>query len=459
MKANKRGVSLIIVIFAMMLFAVLGWTLAVMQTTDFQANLRNLDSERALGLAEAGAQWGMRALKDSAFFDCSSFNPTGNPAGIRHTLGFGQYRTSCTCTDSPPQCNNSSQLILVSKGYIPSEANFRAERQIRLLVDQGALSRAGTVKNLFDWSQAHANTDIDGDLTAKNFNRNSTSPYNEAADLAVPGDGERIPTDPSEPTIPPIDMSYLETKAQGYGKRVDYSSTVQASNGSGGTTLKVLQNNYFTGKEGEAVRNLTHGTWNYNDWAVIVSVPANKNGKEAELDRDIGVTAWDDDYIRIVKRFSGNLNNDKLWYVKGSDIIIDVSANNCSLQHTSLVAEGSSGLADSGILIYGPKFLTMKSYIDNSANETYPNLSTQNGSIISASVPEGSNESQKCNNRSFDGLIYSQNGDVRMNYINGVAVIGNNVYFDGLVKLYYMPKFVASDAFWAAVSIASWKEQ
>ena len=32
---NKKGVALIIVVFAMMVFAVLGWTLAVMLSTDF----------------------------------------------------------------------------------------------------------------------------------------------------------------------------------------------------------------------------------------------------------------------------------------------------------------------------------------------------------------------------------------------------------------------------------------
>src|SRR3989338_6830734 len=60
-RANS-GVTLIIVVFAMMLLGVLGWTLARMQATDFESNLRTFEPENALNLAEAGAQWGLNRL-------------------------------------------------------------------------------------------------------------------------------------------------------------------------------------------------------------------------------------------------------------------------------------------------------------------------------------------------------------------------------------------------------------
>ena len=41
--SNPKGVSLIIVIFVMMVLAVLGWSLASLQSTDFEVGLRQLE--------------------------------------------------------------------------------------------------------------------------------------------------------------------------------------------------------------------------------------------------------------------------------------------------------------------------------------------------------------------------------------------------------------------------------
>ena len=54
-----KGFALILIIFIMMVFGVLGWTLAVMQAGNFESSLRNLQSRQALYLAEAGAKWGL----------------------------------------------------------------------------------------------------------------------------------------------------------------------------------------------------------------------------------------------------------------------------------------------------------------------------------------------------------------------------------------------------------------
>ena len=87
MRLNKKGISLIIVVFAIMLFSVLGQTLAVLISGDFESNVRILDSERALNMAEAGLDWGLKQL---------TLSPSWRlPAGVLHQLNFGQYNVLC----------------------------------------------------------------------------------------------------------------------------------------------------------------------------------------------------------------------------------------------------------------------------------------------------------------------------------------------------------------------------
>lgn len=366
----RKGVSLIIVIFAMMLLAVLGWTLAVMQATDFEANLRSLDSEQALEAAEAGTQWAMKEL--TQLFDCSSISAQTFP----HVTGQGEY--SATCDDSA-----GDQVVLVTTGYFPSQAGYRSMRQVRVVADQGVFNNSVTGGDRLDWhftkeqpGGAQHEVDIDGDLQAPNFEGPDTdSVTNEAEDLAVPGDGSRTIGSTS---LPAIDMAYFE----------DYARNVKGSV--------------------------------YN---------GNKTFDE-----------------------KGNYNNDGVYYVKGK-ATIDLSKGNIVFNHTSIIAEN-------GVEIKGSKSLSMLAYVDTSAHETFPNLASQNGDIISTDTPDGVGDKQKRDNRKFDGLIFTQFGEVDFNYINGVAVMGATATLRGSVVLKYQPKYVDTQGFVSGnISVVRWQEQ
>src|SRR3990167_3544378 len=142
---DAKGVALIIVIFAMMLFAVLGWTLANLQSGDFEINLRNLDSERALGLAEAGAQWALNQLSQNASWRTSAdtiCNVTVGSDWSAQNLNAstGQYNIYVCCR--PPQATESGDAVIESIGYAPYQSSYRAMRQVKVAVSLGGLTNA-----------------------------------------------------------------------------------------------------------------------------------------------------------------------------------------------------------------------------------------------------------------------------------------------------------------------------
>ena len=135
-----KGVTLIIVVFAMMVLGVLGWTLSNMQATDFQINAGgNLDSERALYLAEAGAQYALTQLSLNGCWrtggDCASVDNdcTDNPDWLSaHTVSPGQYRICCR---QPVLGVEDGDAVIVSRGYVPQAVEpYRAMRQIKIEV-------------------------------------------------------------------------------------------------------------------------------------------------------------------------------------------------------------------------------------------------------------------------------------------------------------------------------------
>jgi hypothetical protein len=448
---GAKGVSLIIVIFAMMLLAVLGWSLAVLQSTDFESSLRQVDSERALYLAESGAQWGLRQLKDD--FSCSTaIWGSSNPRSVLHGLSFGQYRLICTCEEAgnPPGCNTATQITLISTGYIPLESNFRSQRQIELVVDQGAFAAAGSVRNLFDWSGILAGSDIDGDLRAGHFNGDGDGTYDELCEdygeeadcgsQLPPGDGLRTQ---GTTTIPPINMSDFEANASQIWD-LGRESTIEAILPN--NRIRVADN-IFTPPASQwanvtAARNLDIAGWPDTDtWRIITQ---RVNNQIVELESNAGWSVGE--RIRIVKLFSGNNNNQGLWYIKG-DVVIDARTDNARFKKTSLVAEGD-------IAIKGSERLSMDAYVEPSVLRTFPNLATENGNIYSPDSPDAGS-----NGRRFRGLIYTENGDVLFNYINGTAIMGDNVTLEGLVELNYAPKYIDDDGFLGALSVINWREK
>src|SRR3989338_9173644 len=63
---NNKAAALIIVIFAMLVFSILGWALLNLESGDFEINLRILNSEQALNIAEAGLQYSLTQLSSNA---------------------------------------------------------------------------------------------------------------------------------------------------------------------------------------------------------------------------------------------------------------------------------------------------------------------------------------------------------------------------------------------------------
>lgn len=605
---NKKGVSLIIAIFAMMILAGLGWTLAVMQSGDFEASLRQAESERALYLAEAAVQWALRKLDTD--FCCHSGT---------HGLDFGDYSVSSACTDAAKNCDCSTpeytwkctDIIVTSTGYVPAlPPNHRVMRKVEVGVNEGAFSRAGTAGNLFEWYRIHAGSEIIGDLAAGNFDGDGDAIYNEPCqDYGVTADcGQQLPPGSggravSNAQLPLIPMDYYRKWAQSKGNYRNYSATATVSSGSNGKDLMLVGAGIFEpidDDEPEAVRRtdgecsgedwierdncwagirqgsgfqssswvkvylkpggevggelVTNGTftgsaagwtlgsgWTYGANAVSYS---SSNGA-APLSQNLGITAgktykltysitdcsncdvnnsltpslggqtgtsryavgayteiftvtstadlaftpkntvrctiddvsvkeifdmssWIGATVRRVKRFAGVHNNEALWYIEGSDILIDARAasqgtedevndniidKEATFEQTSLVAEGD-------LIIIGSKPVTMKAHIEPPpAKETFPNLATRDGNIISVYVPAGLTETEKSNNRSFDGLIYTQTGDIKFNYIHAVGLIGYNVFLDGLIKLKYDGRYVTSERYVGNLSTVNWRER
>lgn len=191
-----QGAALIIVIFAMMLFAILGWTLMNLQSGDFEMNLQNLNSEQALHLADAGTQWALNKLSNN--FNCT------NIAGVVHNLSPGQY--DCNCTSS------GNSLTVITTGYVPSQANYRAMRQVNLTLTQGGFSTSAAGGNRFDWHNTSGYTvNIQGTIASPNFEgRDANTVVNEAADTTIPG-GANATVGPT--SIPAINMTYFLSNA------------------------------------------------------------------------------------------------------------------------------------------------------------------------------------------------------------------------------------------------------
>ncbi len=287
MKKNKqKGVALIVVIFAMMLFACLGWTLAVMQATDFEANLRNFDSEGALGLAETGMQWSLNQLFMNPSWRTGNGDSDCNDNGdwLTHTLSPGQYRVCCR----NPTASETGNAIIESRGYIPlappPSSNYRAMRQLKMSVTLGSFSKVLQAYNLFDWTSLHGGSRLNGDIQAGNYERNGNGTYNEAGiDYAeggspLPRDGTGDDRDVASTPYPTITMSDYEGWAGSKVWAPPHTSKIKTGGISvvDGRTRLDLEDNIFTGVlddwDDEALRNISLGTWQTGSWIEIYNV-------------------------------------------------------------------------------------------------------------------------------------------------------------------------------------------
>lgn len=135
---NTRGVALVTVVFAMMLFGVLLWSQTAMQSSDFLVNLCNLDSEKALYLAESGAQWGVSKIKQD--FGWRTDPTHGYASGYaQHNITPGQYRVVCR----DPTGGESGSAVIESTGYVPIQNQYRGTRVTKLIITLSAGYRYG----------------------------------------------------------------------------------------------------------------------------------------------------------------------------------------------------------------------------------------------------------------------------------------------------------------------------
>jgi hypothetical protein len=475
-----KGVSLIVVVFAMMLLSMLGWTLANFLAGDYEMNTRNLESEQAFYLADAGIQ---EALLHLNLAD-TSFDNVGDTLSRR--LGYGEYNVT--------RQSSGTVVNITSIGYIPNQTNYRAKRQIKVIWEAGGiLSQTIGCGGTFNWAAAKAahTVTIDGDISAAYYDGDANgtpnqlnSDYNPTPPLLPPGSGART-----------IGSGAITIPMQWYHDNADCEwppnpgtdvVTNMADSATSGTTLKVANPpNFFTAIPNtryQAVRNidvptLSSGAWDDNGWAVITDII---DGKTVKVDRD--VTAWKGQRIRFARRYASGATatpapesgrNERggagsgINYIGATiahgmpyvvDTVIDLRSAPLSWEDAKIICEGD-------IFIKGPQALTIEiSRSGGSGGNRHPPLATQNGNIICL-------DATTANNRVISGLIFSETGTVNWNYIKpqtqgswlrGGMIYGWNIILDGDITLAWLRALVPPYAPFGAASSAgsySWQEQ
>ncbi|MFH0790601.1 MAG: hypothetical protein V2A64_03120 [Candidatus Omnitrophota bacterium] len=402
---NKKGFALIIVIFAMMVFAVLGWTLAIMQSTDFEVNLRNLDSEQALELAEAGVQYALQRLSlDSNWRVTTGTDCADSIDWLQHNFASGQYAICCR----NPAIGEVGNAVIETRGYIPNSGpNYRAMRQVKLEVSLGSLTNAVMTqasdplqpdRGLLNWWPARQDDSIciEGTVSAGHYNGDGNAVYDQLGSdydpLPAPilpddcvglANSERIFTG----SFPSIDLQWFYDNTPA-GNRWPSPPTRQliapltAVTEAGGR-LETSVVGFFTGMTGQAVR-LGAANWYDSDanWRRITAVL--DSGRDARVTPAVGA-GWQPGVstIKLMRRFAGAPGSG-LWYTGGqiaggtdADLLIDARTvaeggtnnTNLTLSNTYLMTEGT-------ILIKGTKRLRMNF---TGGGTRYPNLATENG--------------------------------------------------------------------------------
>lgn len=356
---NAKGVALIIVIFAMMLFAVLGWTLANLQSGDFEANLRNLDSEQALSLAEAGAEWGLRQLTTTPNFFTAT-NPGHQDDDCidstdwrTHTFSPGQYRVCCR---NPTPSEIGANKVIETEGYTPT-ANPRARRQVRLMVQFG-LDRAvqtqpddpaDSSQGLFNWWPASGSINIRGRISAGHYNGDGDATLDE-----VPGDFNTPPPPPRQPpgtgardrtpSFPSIDMAEFEALANASwsAPRTAKISGISFVGGNTELTLDPDPNPSifsfpYPQWNNDALRNLSRGTFQAGNWAEISTVGGdNQVTLEGRISWGLG------ERICLIPRIAGIIP------LPGNEFQITLSSNYFTSPFTNWNNQGLRNLSKGG---------------------------------------------------------------------------------------------------------------
>jgi hypothetical protein len=466
-------VTLIIVIFAMMILGILGWTLAVMLTGDFQANLRSLNSEKALYFAEAGKEWAFRQLILNSTWRTSSDTDCNHTSEwLLHNLTGGQYEVCCRGN----QTGENATTIIESSGYVPAKTNYLAMRKIKFLVNSGGFRYVVQTKDLFDWSavtKTAGDSYFNGYIQAGHYNGDGDFVYDEAGvdyrtpPNELPADNNALNQDrllASQP-YPGIDMDYYYQQAQAQGAsrvwpRYWVANEAQIiSKTANRLTVNPAIFNWTGGGgsnqwEDNIVRNMAAGRgWQDNDWRIIL------DWVDSATIQVSNTTGWNvTDTIRIGRHFTsdqGNSGQSTLYYVRG-DALIDVrdhhdgGGEDITFRRVGLITEGD-------IVIKGPYKLWVTDRVRGT--DIWPALGTENGNIISTDTPSGHDNSDRRGQRDFDNAIYTKNGAIDWNYLSGEAVIGNQITFHNSIRLTYDGRDNGYNGFGWGVAKRDWQEQ
>ena len=536
---SERGISLIIVIFIVMLLGMMAWSLAVMQATDFDANTRVHNSEKAFYLAETGLNYCYdQLINDPTWHTGTSFdNNCSATDWVTHNLTGGQYRFCCRAPTTAEQ--GMGNIAIQAEGYVPSYANYSSMRQLKVVLALGAFTNTCQARGLLDWSSWNSGSYIKGDIMAGQYEGNGNATHNElnldylsgTNNELPPGNNGDVRLVGSEP-FPAVDMAYYESAAAGFSQlwippltakitalqqivagskteiQVDNLTMFSSGNWIGqavrdislghcaagrvalitdqidSKTVRVdgiqdwqvgeritiavrpsaitwnrstrtysltLPVNVFTTPysqwNGDCLRRLVYRQdpsgafvypqWEFQNWGVLtvtsatqctvaidssVTLPAQYN-PPADPVYYWHVAGWFP-WVTVGQRFNDDVSTRQNVLYDCGDTLIDVRTSGLSFIKTGLVSEGD-------VAIKG----TQSVYFDRQPL-LYPNVATKYGNIYS-DLPAGNNDNQRLGNRNFDDILFTQYGDVNVNYLDAKAVYGGNITFDGVIHLNY----------------------
>lgn len=314
---SVSGAALLVVIFVIMLFGMLGWTLAVMQSGSFESASRGAQSGRALYIAEAGAQWGLssRASGDEATSPDDTCSRQSD--WLTHNITGGQYQV---CTRNP-SANETGSIVVESIGYVPSVAAYRSKRKVKIAASVGSFSKSVLAGNLFNWTSTDkTNSYVRGDMLAMYYEANGNNVYNEYGmdysdnvNSLLPKTNKNTPVrrDVGGGILPEIDMAFYEN---------DYNATILAPVMTGvianvsivdsgtRTQVRMASSNFFGSNSsawavwvGQVLRNISLGAWKPGRWKDIQRVV---NGTTAVLN---GIVDWKNgDRLTMIPKISAD---------------------------------------------------------------------------------------------------------------------------------------------------------
>jgi len=113
--ANNRGIAAVMAVFVLILFALLGVVICPLFSTRSAGKVNFLAAQQALQIAEAGRQYAVWYLNTQDNYWTADWTP-------EQALGRGTWRV---------KVENDTEVIVTSKGYVPEETNFRAQRIVK----------------------------------------------------------------------------------------------------------------------------------------------------------------------------------------------------------------------------------------------------------------------------------------------------------------------------------------